>query len=281
MAKRQVTHDFAIGARGMHALQNYDRDEPVYDGNAYTYGSTHHAGTGTLQLDSCHMTAPIASGGRPEYHVTQLDSYGMTGNRRTFIEGATALRNSRESASSHRIRFIATANARASGHLDEDNPAHTADVQQAEGSNLREYSTSQDVYQEPSAAGHQSVGGDGYDASQGGDGKRTARLDYLYDRDDHDEQDEQDENQVSVAFNATEEPRESLAASSKPDLTSTFANQSQDRSNHPRDSQSPQPSTQPLKKSGLAEDQSGQGTTEPAYPEGSKGVRRRSGRIKR
>lgn len=34
--KRQGLYDGLLGARGMHSLQNYDEDEPIYDGNAYT-----------------------------------------------------------------------------------------------------------------------------------------------------------------------------------------------------------------------------------------------------
>ncbi|KAM3528917.1 hypothetical protein NHJ13051_002191 [Beauveria bassiana] len=36
----------AVGARAMHRLQNYGEDEPVYDGNARTFSSPYHAGTG-------------------------------------------------------------------------------------------------------------------------------------------------------------------------------------------------------------------------------------------
>ncbi|KAK4181971.1 hypothetical protein QBC35DRAFT_510807, partial [Podospora australis] len=64
---RQALHDGAIGARAMHALQNYGAEEPVYDGNAYSYSSTYHAGTGTLQLYTHHVTPPTAPDGRPEY----------------------------------------------------------------------------------------------------------------------------------------------------------------------------------------------------------------------
>lgn len=41
----------------MHALQNYKQPEPAYDGNAYMYSSTCHAGTGTLQLYTHHVMA--------------------------------------------------------------------------------------------------------------------------------------------------------------------------------------------------------------------------------
>ncbi|KAK4234585.1 hypothetical protein C8A03DRAFT_37647 [Achaetomium macrosporum] len=50
VAKRQAGLDGVIGARAMHALQNYAEEEPEYDGNTYTYSSTYHAGTSTLKL---------------------------------------------------------------------------------------------------------------------------------------------------------------------------------------------------------------------------------------
>lgn len=112
VAKRQAGIDRAIGARAMHALQNYGVDEPVFDGNAYTYSSTYHAGTGTLQLYAHHVTPPTAPGGRPEYHMTLLDSYAMTGKRERFVEGATAFRNARDLAQRHRDSLIQAANAR-------------------------------------------------------------------------------------------------------------------------------------------------------------------------
>jgi hypothetical protein len=41
----QVTQD--IGS-GMHKTQSYGQDRPVFDGNAYTIGSTYDSNTGTL-----------------------------------------------------------------------------------------------------------------------------------------------------------------------------------------------------------------------------------------
>jgi hypothetical protein len=51
----------------MYALQNYGEEELGFDGNAYTYSSTYHAGT--LKLYAYHVTAPTAPGGRPEYYM--------------------------------------------------------------------------------------------------------------------------------------------------------------------------------------------------------------------
>ncbi|KID88660.1 hypothetical protein MAJ_11036, partial [Metarhizium majus ARSEF 297] len=112
VAQRQACYDGAYGARAMHTLQNYGTSNESYDGKAYTYSSTYHPATGTLQLYAHHVTAPTETGGRPEYHMTQLDTWGMTGNIQTFRRGATAFRNARDLARSHRDQFIHAANWR-------------------------------------------------------------------------------------------------------------------------------------------------------------------------
>ncbi|KAG8413130.1 hypothetical protein J3459_015773 [Metarhizium acridum] len=111
VAQRQACYDGAYGARAMHALQNYGEAEVAYDSNAYTYTSTYH--DGQLKLYAHHVTAPRMAEERPEYHMTQLRSFGMTDTRETFIAGATAFRNVRDSAERHRNNFIRAANARA------------------------------------------------------------------------------------------------------------------------------------------------------------------------
>ncbi|TWU70457.1 hypothetical protein ED733_000398 [Metarhizium rileyi] len=112
VAKRQACLDGAVGARAMHRLQNFGEDVPVYDGNAHTFSSTYHAGTGTLQLYAHHATGPTAEEEQPEYHMIQIDSWGMTGNVDTFRRGATAFRNARDLAHQRRETFIKAANAR-------------------------------------------------------------------------------------------------------------------------------------------------------------------------
>ncbi|OAQ59447.1 hypothetical protein VFPPC_10506 [Pochonia chlamydosporia 170] len=112
VAQRQACYDGAYGARAMHTLQNYGTSNESYDGKAYTYSSTYHPATGTLQLYAHLVTAPTETGGRPEYHMTQLDTWGMTGNIQTFRRGATAFRNARDLARSHRDQFIHAANWR-------------------------------------------------------------------------------------------------------------------------------------------------------------------------
>ena len=110
VARRQACYDGAIGARAMHSIQNYRATEPQPDGNAYSFSSTYHNGTSTLQLHATHMTQPTAPGERSHYHMTQIDSYAMTGNSRRLREGATSIRNLRDLGKSYRDDFINQAN---------------------------------------------------------------------------------------------------------------------------------------------------------------------------
>ena len=111
IVKRQACYNGAIGARVMHQLQSYGHDEPVYDDNAYTFTSTYHAGTGTLQMYVTHPTE--GPEGSTEYHMTQVNTWALTGNANSFRQGATAFRNARDWAQEKRNEFISAANERA------------------------------------------------------------------------------------------------------------------------------------------------------------------------
>ncbi|KAK4087017.1 hypothetical protein Purlil1_8536 [Purpureocillium lilacinum] len=124
VAQRQACYDGAYGVRAIHTLQNYGEIEPRYDGNAYTFSSTYH--DGLLKLYTHHVTAPASAEGRPEYHMTQLDTWGMTGNIDSFRRGATAFRNAREMAERYRGAFIQAANTRAAPATTVDNAGVTA-----------------------------------------------------------------------------------------------------------------------------------------------------------
>lgn len=104
-------YDGAVGARAMHKLQNYGADNPVYDNKAYSFSSSYH--DGQLKLCATHPTAPTIPGRNPEYRTSQLDSYALTGNVRSFREGATAYRDNRDLAITYRDSFIEQANERA------------------------------------------------------------------------------------------------------------------------------------------------------------------------
>ena len=127
VARRQACYDGAIGARAMHSLQNYRRNEPIYDGNAYNISSTFCSGLGALHVYAHHPTKPATPGERPEYHMTQVNAYAMTSDRDTCVKGLTAFRNARDWAKEQRDRFIEAANARAWG-LEQVTPLRREDA---------------------------------------------------------------------------------------------------------------------------------------------------------
>ncbi|KAK3935964.1 hypothetical protein QBC46DRAFT_38762 [Diplogelasinospora grovesii] len=225
VAKRQAGLDGAIGARAMQALQNYGEEEPVYDGNAYTYSSTYHAGTGTLQLYAHHVTAPTTPERRPEYHMTQLRTFGMTDTRETFVAGATAFRNARDLAQSHRNTFIQAANVRA-------RQANTIDARQDEDSTSDKFVDCEDD------VGSQAVGIENHATSRDVD-EGPVLPQYLYA--------EEEDSQESTSLDALE-PAMSFATS----FTSSFSTHSQTGSKRNRASHSPPSNPQRHKKQGLA-----------------------------
>ena len=111
VARRQACYDGAFGARGMNSLQSYGEDEPVYDNNAYTITSIYS--DGQLKMYTSHPTQPNSPGGRPEYCMTQLNTWGLTGNAQTFRLGAAAFRNARDWTTERRDEAIKQANERA------------------------------------------------------------------------------------------------------------------------------------------------------------------------
>jgi hypothetical protein len=119
VAKRQITYDLSLGARGMHELRLYGVDKPVFDNNAYTLGATYH--DGTLKMYTTHITPPTGPRQLPEYHTTQIDAWALSGNPNTFRQGAAALRNGRDMTMEWRNQFISAANERAT-HLDAETP---------------------------------------------------------------------------------------------------------------------------------------------------------------
>jgi hypothetical protein len=95
----------------MQSLQLYGQPELVYDNNAYTITSTFDGEH--LHIFTTHPTQPADPSGRPEYHMNQLNTWGMTGNAETFRQGATAYRNMRDWTKEKRDEFIEVANKRA------------------------------------------------------------------------------------------------------------------------------------------------------------------------
>jgi hypothetical protein len=123
VAKRQACYNGALGARGMHQLQSYREEEPIYDGNVYIITSTYH--DGTLKMYTTHPTA--GPEGSTEYHMTQLRSLALTDTPQSFREGATAFRNARDWAQEQRDGFISAANKRARAINAEPPPFESSD----------------------------------------------------------------------------------------------------------------------------------------------------------
>jgi len=93
----------------MHQLQSY-KQEPIYDGNAYTITSTYHAGN--LNMYTTHITSS-GPGGSPEYHMSQVGGWNTIGDPDTCRRGFTAFRNARDRAQEQRDAFVLAANERA------------------------------------------------------------------------------------------------------------------------------------------------------------------------
>jgi hypothetical protein len=115
VAGRQASYGGALGARGMHSLQSHGRDEPTYDNNAYTITSIYHGGT--LKMYTIHPAQPNGPGSRPEYYMTQINGWSMTGNAESFRQGVTAFRNAGDWAKEQRDKAIEQANERVNDML--------------------------------------------------------------------------------------------------------------------------------------------------------------------
>lgn len=113
VAVQKACLDGAYGARAMHALQNYGREVPVYDANAYTYSFVYNPVNAALKIYA-HYVWPTGPGGGPTYHMKKIRGFWMTMDVDTWVNGAFAFRAIRNLAKAHRDRFIEEANARAS-----------------------------------------------------------------------------------------------------------------------------------------------------------------------
>ena len=92
VATRQATYDGFFGARAMHALHNYGRTEPQFDGKAYTFTTIYS--NGQLRIFTSHPVKPDTPGGQPSYYVNAVRSFSLIDTQETFRDGATWYRNS-------------------------------------------------------------------------------------------------------------------------------------------------------------------------------------------
>ncbi|KHN94910.1 uncharacterized protein MAM_07137 [Metarhizium album ARSEF 1941] len=110
VGSRQACYDGALGARGVHCLQSYGQAELQYDNNAYTLTCTYHGGT--LKMYTTHPIPPSGPGNKTGFAMTQIKTWGMTGDADTFREGVAAYRNGRDWAKRQRDNAITQANER-------------------------------------------------------------------------------------------------------------------------------------------------------------------------
>ena len=117
VAKRQACHDGVLGERGVREFMTFgvDDSETGCDNDAHTITSTYHSATGTLQMYTIHQTQLTNPEKSPEYHMTQLGGWALTGSIGQFREGTSAFRNARDWAKTRRDELIAAANGRAVG----------------------------------------------------------------------------------------------------------------------------------------------------------------------
>lgn len=115
VAKRQLSYDMALGARGINSLQAYNSSNLSYDNRAYTLGCTYQAGI--IKMYAGQPILPSVPGGQPGYNMTQLKVLALTNDPEAFRQGATAYRNGRDWAKRQRDDAINQANDRASHEM--------------------------------------------------------------------------------------------------------------------------------------------------------------------
>ena len=108
VAKRQACYDGALGARGMHSLQSYEKDESTYDNTVYTITSIYLGGF--LQIYTVHSVQPAIPEGRTEYCMNLLRSFAINDSADSFRERVTAYRNAKDWAKEQRDVAIKRSN---------------------------------------------------------------------------------------------------------------------------------------------------------------------------
>jgi len=109
VATRQACYDGALGARAIRSVQSFG-EVPKLDNTAYTITSVYHGGQ--LKMYTSH---PIPASGPSRdcgFVMTQIKTWGLTGDADTFRRGAGAYRNLRDWAKTQRDNAIEAANER-------------------------------------------------------------------------------------------------------------------------------------------------------------------------
>lgn len=109
VADRSACYNGALGARGMHSLQSYGQDRPIYDSCAYTITSTYLHGT--LSMFTSHPVQP-KPGKKLEIYMNRICSISIVGFFEHFRQRVIAYRNARDWAKEQRDKMIRRANAK-------------------------------------------------------------------------------------------------------------------------------------------------------------------------
>jgi hypothetical protein len=110
VAMLKACYEGALGARGMWKFQMFGEPTPTFDNRAYTITMTYCAGL--LCLNSVHLAKSNSSNSDLEYHQCRIDSWSIVGNRRSYLDAATAYRNACEWAEKQRREALNQAHAR-------------------------------------------------------------------------------------------------------------------------------------------------------------------------
>ncbi|KAK4066196.1 hypothetical protein Purlil1_13962 [Purpureocillium lilacinum] len=109
VATRQACYDGALGARAIHSVQSYG-EVPRLDNKAYAITSVYHGGQ--LKMYTCHPIPASSPNRGCGFVMTQIKTWGLTGDADTFRQGAGAYRNLRDWAKKDRDNAIEEANGR-------------------------------------------------------------------------------------------------------------------------------------------------------------------------
>lgn len=112
--KRQACYDAALGARAMHALQQYEHERSSNKPNYYNNNICTIAATFMDGMLGLYVTRPTRStdNHNPDtnYVMTQIGQWALHGDPNTYQRGITAYRNARDLAREFREDFIRQAN---------------------------------------------------------------------------------------------------------------------------------------------------------------------------
>jgi len=106
----------------MHKLLSYGQGESVYN-NAATMTSIYH--DGTLKMYTSHIAPSPSARDHPEYYMTQINTWGLTGNLEACRNGLSAYRNGRDWCKEQRDEAIRQANERANS-IEAETPTNDA-----------------------------------------------------------------------------------------------------------------------------------------------------------